>query len=232
MIRQLTRPLLRPLMRPLVGKGGCERWVYDFDGVNDYAQFAQRLIDPDGYNEIEFWTSDGPELGVGGFGTILSQNINTFNNAEFRLYTYFEGTIANPIVPHLLAFRLRGGPECQLLTAATGLQGNTKYRVTINDATRRFALFDANGNQLREGPYIKGTAPLEPDATTVIAAERNGSINAFARFYRGIMPDIKINGHLYPINNPNSPEQRSIPDNGNPLTLVNTNSERWSKIPC
>ena len=213
MIRQLTRPLLRPLTRPLVGKGGCERWAYNFDGVNDYAQFAQRLIDPDGDNTFEFLTASTlrPD------DIIFSQNITSvFSQMEFLLYTNSFNLALNI-----------GGTNTFILNTSQGLAPNTRYKLEISGNLAR--TYNADGDLLREVAIVRGAA-REPTAPTRICVRGSGP--GLSGFFQGLQYNIRINDHLYPINNPASPEQRSVPDNGNPLTLFNTNQGRWSKIPC
>ena len=210
MIRQLTRPLLRPLTRPLVGKGGCEQWVYDFDGVDDFGQFAQRLIDPDGDIDIEFWTPTS-----GGIKTILYQGVGE-TVSQFDVWLKRNGASIELGV---------GGTSRSIGALEAG--AFFKLNLTGTDLTAR----DATDNLVFSTSYTRGTyRSVDPVA---LVGARIAGYN-YVNFYQGSMPDIKINGHYYPINNPASPEQRSVPDNGNPLTLVNAKPERWSKIkiPC
>ena len=219
MIRQLTRPLLRPLMRPLVGKGGsCERWVYDFDGVNDFAQFGQRLIDPEGDIDIEIQFGDLSGLVIGTEYALVSQcESSTFNNKEFRLYL---NSASNAVQMQI------GGTTYSGSTSALRPPSFSKLRVTLIGSDYTVQINDAI---LFNGTLNRGAA-REPFALTRIGADRHGA--GFRAFFLGIIRDININGQLYPINNPASATQASVPDNGNPLTLFNTNQGRWSKIPC
>ena len=219
MIRQLTRPLLRPLTRPLLGKGGCERWVYNFDGVNDFAQFAQRLIDPDGDIDIE-WEVGDDFLAPSITRHVISQ-FNGLTAGNFREFYLRWQLISGS---HSLMFNL-GGVVGGFSNAYN--QGARKYRINLEGSTLSFY---RDGALIQSQTFTRGSA-RQPSVPTVAFAAWPLSFAPTERSI-GTHLNLKINGHLYPIDNPASAIQTSVPDNGNPLTLVNTNSERWSKIPC
>ena len=205
MIRQLTRPLLRPLTRPLVGMGGCERWVYNFDGVDDYAQFAEEIaLTGDWFVEVACDIAVRPFV-----QDIISKElfckISLDSGGRFN-FLVGDGsgwvvTLPEP-TPSATGLRVVRGQKV----------GNT-YTLLIDGVIRA---------------QVTRTNPVNPVVSHVGI---RSNLSAASRVL-GIIFNVNINGHLYPINNPASAIQTSVPDNGNPLTLFNTNQGRWSKIPC
>ena len=216
---QLIKPLTSPLTSPIVGLGGvCYQDVYSLDGADDFGQFDQRLIDPEGDNVIE-WEQRNVIQNAGFWRPIIQQTNGTsvFADREFTVVISPDGQ---------LEVRFVGGVCMTPLGLNFSLDGKVKIEIIGSNV-----LFFFN-DILRHTLGITRGAVREPTAPTRLLVDLfSGSLR---NFMRGQFFNFRINSTLYPINNPNSPEQRSIPDNGNPLTLVNAKPERWSKIkiPC
>lgn len=171
--RAITRSIVRPIS---ANRKKC--YALNFNGINTYAQLAERAIDPDGDNVFEFWT---PNV-LRNFDTIISQNsTGVFARREFQLFTS--------------SFELRlnlGGTDTALLATSQGLKTNTKYKLTLigNQAT----VYDANGNVLRTTAFTRG-AEREPLALTKIGA--NTDSGGHANYFQGQLPYIRINNYYY-----------------------------------
>ena len=187
MIRQLTRPLLRPLTRSLLGMGGsCERWVYDFDGVNDFAQFAEPVQLAGDY-VIEFTVNSSDWSGTEGrrvFGTAGAPN----NRAFFRYEVSTQGFKFHPDFS-------TGGERFLPITPAD----NQDYRFRIEKAGSVLTLSELTTGQ---------TDSRETDSDNGVIEIVGGHLSN--RFI-GVIKDFRINGHLYPINDPTSNIQLAEP---------------------
>lgn len=208
-IRSIVRNFVFSPVRSIFSALFC--FAYRFGGVNDYGQFASRLIDPDGDNTIEFW----PPTNIN--GAIISQNIQTtVSLTEFVLFTGSSGELR-------LTF---GGSGTTIATIAQGYEPGFRYKLVLSGTG--FSLFK-NGVSLRTGTFTRGAA-REPTATTKLFARTNGSsgVNLLGA---GLCPEIKVNSRYYAIDQKESALQPSLPA-GNDLTLINSNAERWQEIPC
>ena len=208
----MFRPLFRGLTRPLFVEGfgsrdQCERWVYNFDGVNDFAQFAERLIDLDsGAFSVKWHQMEAVMPPFGAANIFVQADFDEpFDSREFYIrWARFLGDFTLEV--------MHGGINTSI---ADAFRPSARYEVAYGAGSLVV---------LRDDVVIYNQA-------RTIGPARNATLPVFGGA-QGIYYNIRINGHLYPINNPTSNIQRSIPDNGNPLTLFNTNQGRWSKIPC
>lgn len=168
------------------GKTGIEpsRFVYNNDGVDDYAVLANRAINPDGDLSLEFWSPNQSASAQ----SVIAQNFNDAGaSREFHLYVTGGSTLE-------LTW---GGTVTVLLTAAQGYEPNKKFFVNFVGNSFSVAKNEAS-NIIRTSTFTRG-AVREPTALTSIGARCGGSIGVYFVLYRGIQRDIKINGTLYPI---------------------------------
>lgn len=191
------------------------RWAYNFDGVDDRAVLARRVVNIDGANTFEFWT---PPLLTPG-QTIIAQNItSTGALMEFRLFIGGSGTLE-------VTF---GGSITAIATVVQGLTPATRYGLSFVGSNFDLRTGHLGGQILRSGTFTTGEA-REPSAPTIISARQNG-VGSFTQFFQGPQYDIKINGVLWPMADRNQANQTSIPA-GDDMTLVNTTSDRWQEVP-
>lgn len=168
------------------GKTGIEpsRFVYNNDGVDDYAVLANRAINPDGDLSLEFWSPNQSASAQ----SVIAQNFNDAGaSREFHLYVTGGSTLE----------LIWGGTVTVLLTAAQGYEPNKKFFVNFVGNSFSVAKNEAS-NIIRTSTFTRG-AVREPTALTSIGARCGGSIGVYFVLYRGIQRDIKINGTLYPI---------------------------------
>lgn len=217
------------LMRSLISKGlavkglvdglispPLQRWVYNFDGIDDYGVLDTRAINVDGDNTFEFWSADS----LSPSQTIIAQNITGVSSAiEFRIFIGSSSGLE-------LTF---GGSVTSICTIAQGLLPSKKYGLLLTGSTFELRTDGLDGQILRSGLFTKGAA-REPAASTIISARRNGP-GSLIQYLKGQQRDIKINGVLWEMRNNGSAIQPSTPA-GNNMTLVNSNPGRWSKIPA
>jgi hypothetical protein len=201
-MRPLVRPLVRPLIRELA-RGRRRRWVYSFDGVDDFGVLGTRAINPDGDNTFEFFSPAfmGP--------AVLSQSTSdVIANREFHLFTD--------------AVRLGvvyGGIITTLMTVANGFKVATKYGLVI--AGNFFQLFEGglDGAQVTSGALTRGAA-REPMVPTRIGV-RGSSTTGTANHFQGIQRNIRINGTLWRIDQPQQAIQLPEPS-GLGVELITT----------
>lgn len=206
-IEPMFQPMFEDLFQPMFGLPKiCQ--AIRFNGANNYGQFANRLIDPEGDVDIEFWT---PSV-KGRSMAIIAQAIDV-TGGEFQI-------IANSSLQ--LRFVLGGGGFTTLAENAQW-EVSTRYRVTFIGNT--LTLYSSNNNVISQITYNRGTF-REPSAKTVIG-RRDVTF-----YFSGLFPDIRINGNYYPLADRGQSVQHSVPDNGNPLTLFNTVPEQWEPISC
>ncbi len=187
------------------------------DGVNTFIQSQNRLINPNGDNTIEFWTPED----FSASRAIISQGItNLTASREFQLFTNSLGQM----------FMVMGGTSTQIATGVT-LGPSTKYGIVQTGNQVQLFLGGVDGTLLRTTTVSDGGA-REPTAPTMIGARNSGALNTPVTFYKGLMPDIRINNNYYPLDARNQAIQLAQPDNGNPLTLFNVVPEQWEDIPC
>lgn len=190
-------------------------FALNFDGVNTFGQFANRLINPDGDIEIEFWTPSS--VAAGTQRVILSQAVATDQAAkEFELFI--------PSSTGNLGVTLGGATSAPLL--ASELLPATKYRF-------RYVGNQMTTTNLATGVTVTRTltrgSAREPTAVT-----RLGSSGIGTSFYIGLMPDIKINGIYYPLDSRSQAVQLAQP-NGLGAELLNNpqfsnNAAGWTLV--
>ena len=204
----LMTPLMLPLMQSLDGRLERTRKVYQFDGSDDYGQFAQ------------------PVQLVGDFQTSMMINCpftqasqaNFISGSGWRLQA--GGTNS---VPGQIGFLISGS----VAVWAQTISSNVATKLTFSRVGGVFFTAINDGQPVRLGSVLVDNRDLFVSHVGFNNSGIGGNDRLLGQFY-----DLRINGQLYPINNPASNIQTSVPDNGNPLTLFNTNPERWSKIPC
>lgn len=194
MLKSVLQPVLKPILRGV--KGVEQRKAYNFDGINDRAQFAKRAIDPAVTNYLEFWS---PVYSLSA-QTIISQNIAE-SQAEREFQLFVSGSGALQIV--------YGGVLSTLLTRVEGFTPSRKYFLELGENFFTLAV-DSASNIVKTAAYTRGAA-REPTAPTVVGA-RQSSAGLFAVFFQGLQYDLKINGVLWPFENPKQLVQLPMPN--------------------
>lgn len=213
MIKSILSPILKPVLRSLTGV--AKRWAYNFDGVDDRGQLQFRAIDPNGANEFEFLS---PSVFTGFAQTIISQTSQSSIAArEFELFTGSDNFL----------IIVRGGTRTQLMTNAQGYTASTRYGVRAFGSTVEIYEGGLDGPLVRSVTAPNGAA-REPLAVTTVCCRGNTG-GTFISFFQGLQYNLKINGVVWPMTGVNSSEQQSVPA-GNPMTLVNTTSDRWQEV--
>lgn len=202
------------LSKGLISKGLIEpppqRWVYDFDGIDDYGVLDSRAINVDGNIDIE-WSQS--KVTLTGVHHIISQtNSATFGQREFLLRWTASGS---------LNFVL-GNSGVNFLS--THFRQSGKFKINYSEETVRLFV---NETLVQTINYARGET-REPFAPTRVGVRNNGG--AFVEYINGQIYNLKINGVLWKMLNNGSTIQPSTPA-GNNMTLVNMNPDRWSKIP-
>lgn len=174
-----------------------KRKYLNFDGIGTRATFTQRLINPDGNIDIE-WYQNGFVLD-GTVRTIVSQSISSsFALNEFRLCN-----VASNRLNLLL-----GGNSVDVLNFEQGWSGTGRFRVTLIGSV--FSVYK-NGVLVNTGTFNRGAA-REPSAPTMIGVQLNGA-GVFYRYWVGKISDVVINGVQHYINEPNQNIQLPTPKN-------------------
>lgn len=212
-MRVLPRPLTRQLTRALDTRWGSghtkgSRWMYEFDGVDDYGVLAQRAIDPDGDIEVSFSTGEVVPTDFTLYKILISQTLtSSFGSQEFIV------RLANP-TGHIQM--VLGGSS--LRSSLKTIAPNTHYRITL---VGNIVTYYVNNIVVAGGTVTRG-AVREPSASTMI--NRGGSIYTPGQLYNVI-----INGNLWELRNVGEVIQPSVPA-GNNMTLLNTTEERWREV--
>lgn len=195
MFRSAFRSAFRPAIMPAINKlvqSLRNRFVYNFDGIDDRGALQYRAINPDGEIDIE-WS----QIGISNAGpnpqTIITQSISaTITSREFVLrWNGNNGGLQLSV----------GGAGLAL--AVPCLDG--KYRITYSGVT--YTVF-YNGVMLRSGSFTRGVE-REFNAVTLIGC-RN-SAGTFTEYVLGRLFDVKISGVLYRIADRDQPIQLPQP---------------------
>ncbi len=172
-------------------------YAYNFDGIDDRGQLANRAINIEGDNTFEFWS---PAVVMTATQAIISQNI-TSNSAsmEFQLFTASGG----------LEVIYGGAPRVVIMTQAQGFKSSTRYGLTLIGSEAKLYEGGLGGTLVRTSGFTRGTA-REPTAPTLIGCRGNGT-GAYANFFSGLQYDIKINGVLWEMGDRNQSIQLPTP---------------------
>lgn len=197
----MITPLLTPLLTSMISgiiRPALRRWIYNFDGNDDRGQLFDRLINPDGDNSYEFWT---PPVTTGSAQTLISQNITGTTSArEFDLFMTSLGNLAV----------IRGGTQTTIFQPAQGLKLATKYGLRQTGDFIEIFEGGLNGPRVRTVTAPTGAA-REPTAPTNISC-RGAGTGSYGSFAQGPQRDIRINGVLWPIDEPFQIAQLPSPD--------------------
>lgn len=216
MNRSLIKPLLKPLFRDAAV---CRRWVYDFNGINNFGQFSDsEILKNIGIQTLEFETGQIPPEVTNGDRRVVIFTKHTPGMLWSARPFHF---ITNSIGQMQIQF---GGPS--FVTGNERIQSNRKYKLEVDFTNRKLVLLVNDvaswSTAFSTGPGLSNFAhPFFFGGTT-----------SEEFFLLGQFFNIKVNGVLYPLNDPTSNFQSSVPENGNRLTLFNVNPVRWAQIPC
>jgi len=194
--------------------GPAERYVFNFNGVNQYIDTDARIIDIDNLNGLSF------ELYMGNFsqGTIISQSDSaSAGQREFQLF------ILTDLEVNL------GGARTVIATSPNlpSSPGLLKVEFTSTEVIAYFS-----GSEIGRGVYTVG-ASRQPSAKTWICARGNGSGGA-GFFKWGLTYNIKFNDgsvYNYPVDDgwSNNPTIRNTGSGAN-ATLINGLESGWETI--
>lgn len=194
-----------------ISSGENPRYAPYFDGLTQYGVLSERAIDVDGDVDVEFWTPDSVEPGR--TQVIVGQSISTNQgNKEFEIFV--SGSTGN------LGLTV-GGNTFAAMSYGT-YSANRKYRLYYSGNLSVVTdLLD--GTEIIR-TFTRGTE-REPLAQTTVAA--NASLPS--SFFQGLMPDIKINGTYWLLDQRNNPVQPSNPSSNN-LTIINHTEAMWRRV--
>ena len=188
------------------------RYAPYFDGLTQHMVLAERAIDVEGDINIEFWT---PSFKAGRTQTIISQATSPDSRErEFDLLS-------------------NGNNQLRFLCCGNGYvtlaepdewRESSKYRLTLIGTTLSLTEIKTQAT-VSSFSFTRGSA-REPGAVTLIGVREYAGINSW---FEGLMPDIKINGTYWSLNQRNNPVQPSIPA-GNDLTIINHTDAMWREI--
>ena len=196
------------------------RYIYNFNGVDNYIETGQRIVDVD---NLEGLILEGVfDSGVS--GTIFSQSVSVnASDREFQIYTFGAGTDSMYLVA--------GGENVELLSPANIPSERGTYRFEFASGNIIRTLF--NGSLLSSVAYTVGLK-REPTATFKIMARGAGEgVVGFLR--SGICYNVKINDgsvYNYPINDRTFGVGAVIKNTGSgaDATGVNLLESGWQEI--
>jgi len=160
------------------------RWAYNFDGATNRGVFANRLFNSDGDIDIS-WYQRGIDNTGASPRSIITQCFSTVI-AEREFVLRWNGNSGG------LQLSVGGLGALFVISCFDGT-----YRVRLSGATVEVY---RNGQLLESRSYTRGTA-REPSATTAIGARNAGG--AFTEHANGVIRDLRVNGLLYPLSEPN-----------------------------
>jgi len=169
-------------------------WAYNFDGIDDRGVLANRAINIEGDNSLEFWS---PNTLSGVARVIIAQNVT--GTAEFILQVSTSNIMQ-------LNF---GNAFNNLLTIAQGFKPSTRYGLTLIGTEAKVYEGGLAGTLVNTTAFVRG-AVREPTAPTIIGARQSGAGN-FVNFFSGLQYDIKINGVLWEMGDRNQSIQLPTP---------------------
>ncbi len=170
-------------------------WAYNFDGIDDRGVLANRAINIEGDNSLEFWSPNSSTVER----AIIAQCFSSDAPAmEFRL---FSRTAPDLTVTF-------GGAGTILFTAAQGYKLSTRYGLTLIGTEAKIYEGGLGGTLVRTTTFTRGAA-REPTAQTSIGARNNSG--SYANFFSGLQYDIKINGTLWEMGDRNQTIQLPTP---------------------
>jgi hypothetical protein len=216
--RQAWNPVFRPpfrFFRQIEPPQQC--FALRLDGVNTFIQAQDRLIDPDGDIDIEWYQQGVPATGG---RTILTQaDSATISNRELLL-RWINGNMDFSV----------GGTS--VITLSNGVAiSNGKWRVTmIGNVVSAYL----NNVLVFTNNRVRGAA-REPVAPTRLGVRFNAGTPA--EFFQGILAWVRINNAYYPLDARNQAIQLARPDglgaelrpsNGAPLPFTVVNSGNFA----
>lgn len=196
------------------------RYVYNFNGVDNYIDTGQKIVDIDNLDGLTLEGVFDSSIS----GTMFSQSISsTAIDREFQIYNFGPGTDT--------MYLIVGGASVELLSPANMPSERGLYRFEFAPGNIVRTLF--NGALLSSVVYIVGIK-REPTATFRIMA-RGAGAGSVGFLRSGICYNVKINGgsiYNYPINDRTFGSGAVIANTGSgpDATGVNLLESGWQEI--
>lgn len=192
-VQSVVRSVINSVIQSVVSSlNALRRWVYNNDGIDDYAILPNRAINVDLDIDIE-WVQVGYDGSLVGAQTIVAQCFSTTLTArEFLLRVEANES---------LALYLGGNSTF----TPVGSYRDGAWRVRLVGST--FEVW-RNGQLVTSNSFTRGSI-REPSAATSVGARNGGG--TFSDFNKGVLFNLKINGVFWPIADRNQTIQLPSP---------------------